>query len=149
MSLSHITLCKISRVLLLSAGFLVTVPSAWAQAKGDDRQWYLTLNGGWLGMRDASASLEPPSAPSRSGDLKLGGGTQFGGTLGYRINSSWRVEGEITYRSSSIDSTTVAGLTPARVMLTWPHWQSCLMGYTIFRAGKRLSPTFGLMLARV
>lgn len=110
MSLSNITLCKISRVLLLSAGFLVTVPSAWAQAKGDDRQWYLTLNGGWLGLRDASASLEPPSAPSRSGDLKLGGGTQFGGTLGYRINSSWRVEGEITYRSSSIDSTTVAGL---------------------------------------
>ncbi|MFN7667249.1 MAG: hypothetical protein ACK5OT_01805, partial [Burkholderiales bacterium] len=78
MSLSKHPRGNLSRVLLRSAGFLVTAPSAWAQAKGDDRQWYLTLNGGWLGMRDASASLEPPSAPSRSGDLKLGGGTQFG-----------------------------------------------------------------------
>lgn len=104
-----------STILLLAAGVLTAgglalADPAAAQGSTDNRPWYLTLNGGWSGIRDSSATLLPPGGTSTSGKLKLGSGNLFGGSIGYRINPSWRVEGELAYRSNSVKSTTVPGL---------------------------------------
>jgi len=95
---------------LLIAGTLALATPAAAQGSADSSGWYLTLNGGWSSIGNASATLQPPGGPSTSGELKLGSGYLYGGNIGYRINSALRVEGEMTYRSNSVDSTTVPGL---------------------------------------
>lgn len=94
----------------LTAGGLALATPAAAQSSTDDSRWYFTLNGGWSGIRDASATLQPPGAASTSGELKLGNGYLIGGSIGYRITPSWRIEGELAYRSNGVDSTTVRGL---------------------------------------
>lgn len=95
---------------LLIAGELALADPAAAQGSTDDSRWYLTLNGGWSGVRDASAMLQPPTGTSTSGELKLGSGYLYGGSIAYRIDPSWRVEGELNYRGNSVDSTTIPGL---------------------------------------
>jgi opacity protein-like surface antigen len=95
--------------LLLASGLTLAAP-ATAQVAADDSRWYLTLNGGWSGLRDASATLQPPTGASTTGDLKMGSGYLIGGSIGYRIDPSWRIEGELAYRTNGVDTTTVAGL---------------------------------------
>jgi outer membrane protein W len=103
-----ITSLRIASFTLI--GSLAWTTPAAAQDSPEDRRWYLTLNGGWSGIRDASATLQPPGGPSTSGELKLDSGYLFGGSVGYRIDPSFRVEGEVAYRNNGVDSTTVAGI---------------------------------------
>ena len=89
---------------------LVCPALALAQSSTDSGRWYVTLNGGSSAINDPSVNLLRPSLPSTTGKLNLGGGALYGGSVGYWINPSVRVEGELAYRSNRVKSTTVAGI---------------------------------------
>lgn len=87
---------------------------AFANHSTDDDRWYVTIIGGWSGVRDASATLEPLNSTSTSGELKIGSGFLYGGSIGYQIDPSWRIEGELTYRGNGVDAATIAGVDSER-----------------------------------
>jgi outer membrane protein W len=100
----------------VAAGALVSVllasaHSAHAQTVNEeDARWYVTLNGGWSGIRDANTEFQPRSGPKSTGELQLKGGYLVGAAVGYRIAPSWRAELEVALRSNDVDKATVAGL---------------------------------------
>jgi outer membrane protein W len=89
---------------------LVWSESALAQSSTDNSRWYVTLNAGSSAINDVSVNLQRPTQPSTAGKLNLGSGGLYGGSVGYWINPSVRVEGELAYRSNTVKSTSVAGV---------------------------------------
>lgn len=78
-------------------------------ALADDSRWYVTADVGLniLGSEDlayrdgtTTGSAEADFDPSFAG----------GGTVGWRINDQWRLEGEVMYRRNEMDDITLAGV---------------------------------------
>lgn len=78
-------------------------------AAADDSRWYVTADVGMnvLGSEDlayrdgaASGSAEADFDPSFAG----------GGTVGWRLNDRWRLEGEVMYRRNEMDDLTLPGV---------------------------------------
>lgn len=91
-------LSKISLPALLGASL---VASMAAPASASERGWYAGVLTGLTGQSDQTLRLEG-SAPE-SGRATFSNGLLAGGTLGYRFESGWRLEGEFTYQSVDRD----------------------------------------------
>lgn len=76
-------------------------------AAAADRGLSFTLLGGTSQISDPSTTFG-----AARGRLALGGGSAYGGSLGWRFAPSWRVEGEVVYRNNDVERTSVAGLDP-------------------------------------
>jgi opacity protein-like surface antigen len=99
----------LTATVLIFGGLALANP-AFANGSADEDRWYVTIIGGWSGVRDASATLEPLNGTSTSGELKIGSGFLYGGSIGYQIDPSWRIEGELAYRGNGVDAATIAGV---------------------------------------
>jgi opacity protein-like surface antigen len=91
--------------LLLAAA----VPLCMAQTSVNPR-WYVTGAFGTSLIGDPSAVYTPPGGPAGSGKLKLGNGFMTGGSIGWYLRPDWRIEGDYTYRTNKLRSTSVPGL---------------------------------------
>lgn len=101
---------------LMTLGITLTTGLVWSAStfaqgsREENSRWYMTLNGGSSALNNVSANLQRPAQPSTTGKLNLGGGALYGGSIGYWINPSVRVEGELAYRSNRVKSNSVAGI---------------------------------------
>ena len=91
-------IAKIGRSALIGA-CLYTIAATPADAA--ERGWYAGVLTGLTGQSDQTLRLEG-SAPE-SGRATFSSGLLAGGTLGYRFESGWRLEGEFTYQSVDRD----------------------------------------------
>ncbi|MFM6280910.1 MAG: hypothetical protein ACKPE2_22035, partial [Dolichospermum sp.] len=86
---------------LMTLGFTLTAGLVWSAStfaqgsREENSRWYMTLNGGSSALNNVSASIQRPAQPSTTGKLNLGGGALYGGSIGYWINPSVRIEGEL------------------------------------------------------
>ena len=77
-------------------------------AQADDN-WYATAKFGFNTLGDQTVSYVGPGGSS-SGNTKFDGGFAAGGAVGYEFGNNWRLEGEVLYRTSELDTADVAGL---------------------------------------
>lgn len=80
---------------------------ATPHAAAADSGLSLTVFSGTSQIADPTARLG-----AQGGRLTLGSGTAVGGSVAWRLAPAWRLEGEVLYRSNSVDSTSVPGLDP-------------------------------------
>ncbi len=80
-----------------------------APAQAEERRWYATLDAGigFLGTEDLNYR---DALTDVTGEADFDASFTGGGTLGYRLNDRWRVEGEIVYRTNELSDVTLPGL---------------------------------------
>ncbi len=91
----------------------LAAPLAPALAAGQTPQagdWTVTAQVGASRLSDPSVRFRPSAGGSSDGDFRLGGGQLSGAAVGRYLTPNLRLEAEFTYRSDSIDGSTVPGL---------------------------------------
>ena len=92
----------IAITLLAGASFF----AATAQADGD---WYATAKFAYNTLDDQD--IEYTAAGSTvNGRAEFDGGFAAGATGGYRFDNNWRLEGEVLYRTSELDTANIPGV---------------------------------------
>lgn len=99
-----------SAATFLMGAAIPVLSAAQTAESATPNRWYGTIYLGASSVSDADATL----SGSGPGKLRLGSGETYGGAIGRRIGNDFRVEGEISYRSNKIKSTSVPGLNSAQ-----------------------------------
>lgn len=84
-----------------SAGLAAVLLACAAPAQADDSRWYATLDAGigFLGSEDLNYR---DATTNVTGEADFDASFTGGGTVGYRLNDDWRIEGEIFYRTNEL-----------------------------------------------
>jgi opacity protein-like surface antigen len=85
-------------------------PAALAQMKPGASRYYITATAGLSALGERSAVSAPASGPGGSGNLLLGRGPMFGGSVGTWLNEDWRLEAEVNWRRDKLRESRVPGL---------------------------------------
>ncbi len=91
---------------LTALGVLMLAGTAMAD---EDDRWYATANLG-LGSLGGSTLTYSDGTSTTTAEADFEASFVGGGTLGYRFDNGWNLEGEIMYRRNEMDSINVAGL---------------------------------------
>lgn len=97
--------------LSVSLSLLVAAPPALGAgltpAAGD---WTVSTLVGTSRLADPSVRFSPAAGSPSTGGIGLGGGSVVGGSVGRYLRPDLRIEAEFTYRSDSVDTSSVPGL---------------------------------------
>lgn len=91
---------------LTALGMLMLAGTATAD---EDDRWYATANLG-IGSLAGSTLTYSDGTSTTSAEADFEASFVGGGTLGYRFDNGWNLEGEITYRRNEMDPINVTGL---------------------------------------
>ena len=88
------------RKILLGAASALVLTAGVANAGVDRHGWYVGLEAGWVHVQDTDL------VGSGMTSINFSSGWGALGTVGYALtDSNWRIEGELGYRSNSVDTT--------------------------------------------
>ncbi len=74
-----------------------------------EENWYASAKLGFNTLGDQTVSYAGPGGSS-SGNAEFDGGFAAGGAVGYKFGNNWRLEGEVLYRTSELDTADISGL---------------------------------------
>lgn len=135
---------KLIQILFISVIFaLVTTNSSYANKYDRNKKEgkkYLFIMAGYVPAFDAD--IEFTALPGFSNQFSYDSSFTLGGGLGYYLGENLRVEGEITYRQSKVESLTISGIT-----LDWEEdiklWNWMLNTYYSIPVHDKIAPYIG------
>lgn len=125
--------------LLSAAAAIVLSNSAMAQQQG---KYYGSLHGEFVVYSDSDVDLTS-TATNMSGGADYDPGFGIGGAVGYNLTDQIRVEGELAYRETDVDSVSLGGTTVSGGNLELEIWSGMVNTYYNIPLDDKVSPYLG------